>query len=74
MLVDPIVGRRVAHVHLAFPNGIETFECRHEFAGGVQLDGKSPFGRRRNLVGEALSAGSQSRKVLRPCRDEAPFT
>ena len=74
MLVGPVARRRMEHVRLPFPDRIEALERRHELTGGVQLDGQPPFGRRRNLVGNALCAGSQPREVLRPRRDELQFT
>lgn len=74
MLVGPVTRRRMEHLRLPFPDRIETLERGHELAGGVQLDGQPAFGRRRDLVGEALCAGSQPGEVLGPGRDEVPFT
>ena len=74
MLVGPVARRRMEHVRLPFPDRIETLECGHELAGGVQRDGQPPLGRRRALVGKALCAGSQPEKVLRPRCNEIPIT
>ena len=74
MLGGPVARRRMEHVRLPFPDRIETLERGHELTGGVQLDGQPPFGGRRDLVGKALCAGSEPGEVLRPRRDEVPFT
>ena len=73
MLVDPVVGSRVAHLRLAFPNGIKILERRHELARGIQLHGEATFRRSGDVVGKPLRAGSQTREVLRPSGDQPPF-
>ena len=71
-LAFPVVGGAVTQFGGAAGNGIEHFQRRHQFAGGVDLDGQAAVAHHLDAVGQALGGGAQARVVLRPGGDHFP--
>ncbi len=72
-LVRPVVWRGVHQVGGAARDSVEALEGRHQFAGGEHFDRKAAVGRRGDAFSEAVGAGAQAWKILRPRRDHLPF-
>jgi hypothetical protein len=68
-----VVRGVVPQLRGAVGHGAETFECRHQFTGGIHLDAQLAATQRRDVGGEALGAGTQARQALGPAGDHAPF-
>ncbi len=71
-LALPVVGGAVAQFGGAAGDGIEHFQRRHQFAGGVDLDGQAAIAHHLDALGQAFGGGAQARVVFRPGGDHLP--
>ena len=62
----------MAHFGRTVDHRIERLQRRHQLPGGIDLNGQSAAGGRRDTVGQTLRADAEGGKILRPGRDHAP--